>query len=79
MKTSGILRCLVLKLTDISKVLTASNIRVITQMMEAVHTSEALVHFYKITWRHIPEGCRLHICRYNNLKSHLSSYKLEFE
>jgi hypothetical protein len=36
------------------------NRRFINLMMEAVRTSETLVHFYDTTQRHIPEGCHLH-------------------
>jgi hypothetical protein len=36
-------------MTDVSEVLTASIIRAITLMMEAVSTSETLVNFYQTT------------------------------
>jgi hypothetical protein len=39
-------------------------------MTEAVHTSEMLAHFYKTIRCYIPEGCDLHTCRHENLKSH---------
>jgi hypothetical protein len=44
--------------------------RFITLMMEAVHTSETLVHFNEITWCYIPESCHLHTCHCEDLKSH---------
>jgi hypothetical protein len=33
----------------------------------------ALTHayFYETTWHHIPEGCHLHICHRENIKSHI--------
>jgi hypothetical protein len=37
--------------------------------MEAVHISEMLVYFNKTSQRHIPEGCRLHNRRRENLES----------
>jgi hypothetical protein len=37
------------------------------------HTSETSVYFNEITRRYIPEGNRLHICRRENLKSHMVS------
>jgi hypothetical protein len=52
------LRLVSLKLTDVSKVLTASIIRAL--MMEAVSTSETLVNFYQTTRLNIPENSHLH-------------------
>jgi hypothetical protein len=44
-------------LTDVSKVLAASIIKVmIVLMMEAASTSEMSVNFYQTTWRNNPEG-----------------------
>jgi hypothetical protein len=37
----------------------ASIIRVITLVMEAVRTSETLVHFNMTTWHYIPEDSKL--------------------
>jgi hypothetical protein len=41
--------------------------------MEAVRTSETSVNFNVSTWRYIPEDSKLHTCRYENLKSQVSS------
>jgi hypothetical protein len=41
----------------------------IALMMEAVRTFETSVNFYETTRRNIPEGCRLHTRRRENLKS----------
>jgi hypothetical protein len=41
--------------TDVSEVLTASIIRAVTLMMEAVSTSETSFNFYETTRRKIPE------------------------
>jgi hypothetical protein len=30
-------------------------------MMEAARSSETSIYFFETTWRHIPEGCHLHI------------------
>jgi hypothetical protein len=38
--------------------------------MEAVRTLETLVYFYETICLNIPEGCRLHTLRRENLKSH---------
>jgi hypothetical protein len=48
--------------TDVSEVVTASIIPVVTDalMMEAVGHSETLVNFYETTWRSIPEGNHLY-------------------
>jgi hypothetical protein len=45
----------------------------ITLMMEAVSSPETLVSIYKTTWRNIPEGRHLHVCNYENLKSHMET------
>jgi hypothetical protein len=61
-----------LKLKDVSQVPTASIIRAMNaMMMEAVRTSETLVHFNAITLRYIPEDFKLHTGRRENLKSHI--------
>jgi hypothetical protein len=57
------------KLTDVSEVLTASIIKTIALMMEAVSTSETSVSFYQTT-RHILEDIHLQTRRRENLKSH---------
>jgi hypothetical protein len=49
-------RVLTLKLTDVSEVRTASNIR--AMMMEAVRTSEMSVNFNVTTRRYIPEDSK---------------------
>jgi hypothetical protein len=36
----------------------------------AIRTSETSVYFSDSTLRHIAEGCYLHTCRRENLKSH---------
>jgi hypothetical protein len=41
----------------------------IALMMEAVRISETSVSFYETTRMNIPEGCRVHIRRHENLKS----------
>jgi hypothetical protein len=43
----------------------------ITLMMEAVCISEMLVYFKGSTQHYIPEGCHLHTCCHEKLKSHL--------
>jgi hypothetical protein len=55
-------------LTDVSEVRTASIIRA---MMETVHTSETSVNIYLTTRQYIPEDCKLHTRRRENLKSHI--------
>jgi hypothetical protein len=57
------------KFTDVLDVLTSSIIRAIALMMEAVHTSETSVSFYKTTRRNIPEDGHLHTRLRENLKS----------
>jgi hypothetical protein len=59
-------------LTDVSEVLTASNIKA---MMEAVSTSETSVNIYQTTRRIIPEDKHLHTRRRENLKSHQKIYR----
>jgi hypothetical protein len=60
-----------LKLTDVSEVRTASNIKPnIVLMMEAVRTSETFVYFNETTGRYIPEDSKLHTRRRENLKAH---------
>jgi hypothetical protein len=44
---------------------------IISLMMEAISTSETSVNFYETKRRSIPEGCQLHTCRRENLKSHM--------
>jgi len=61
-------RVVMLKLTDVSEVLTASIIRA---MMEVVRTSETSVNFNETTRRYIPEDSKLHTRRRENLKSHI--------
>jgi hypothetical protein len=39
-------------------------------MREAVYTSEMSDCFSETTWCYMPEGCHLHICCHDNLKSH---------
>jgi hypothetical protein len=56
-----------LRYTYVPEVRTATTIRV---MMEAVRTSEMLVSFNETTWCFIAEGCDIHTCRCENLKSH---------
>jgi hypothetical protein len=41
----------------------------ITLAMVTVHTSKTSVCINKIKWRYIPEGCHLHTCCCENLKS----------
>jgi hypothetical protein len=59
-----------LKMIDVSEVLTVSIIRVL--MIEAVSTSETSASFYQTTRLNIPEHINLHTCRRENLKSHSS-------
>jgi hypothetical protein len=61
--------CSLVILTDVSEVLTVSNIRVITLMMEATSTSETSVNIYQTTRRNIPEGSHHHTRRREKLKS----------
>lgn len=42
----------------------------IALVVEAVSTSETLVYFYETTGCKTPEGCHLHICHRENLKSY---------
>jgi hypothetical protein len=63
----GYRRAVLLKQTDVSEVFTAS---IITQMMEAVRTSETSVCFHETTRPYTPEGCHLRTRRHGNLKSH---------
>jgi hypothetical protein len=61
-----------LKLTDISDMITASimrEINIITLMVKAVRTFEMSVNFNETAQRNIPEGFHLHICHHKNLKS----------
>jgi hypothetical protein len=60
-------------LTDVLEVLTASVIRAIVLMMEALNTSETLVNFYQNTRRNSPENSHLHTRHHDNLKSHMTS------
>jgi hypothetical protein len=48
------------KFTDVSEVLTASIIKAIALMMEAVSTSETSVSFYQNTRRIIPEDSHIY-------------------
>jgi hypothetical protein len=41
----------------------------IALMMEAVCTSETSVCYNETTWRNISEGCNIHTCHHDNLKS----------
>jgi Na+/phosphate symporter len=62
------------KLTDVSAVLAASIIRIISVLMtEAVSASETSVNFHQSTRRYNPEDSHLHTRRRNNLKSSLFS------
>jgi hypothetical protein len=54
-------RVVTLKWADVSKVLTASLIKAIALMMEAVRTSETSVHFKKPTRRYISEDYKRHV------------------
>jgi hypothetical protein len=54
-----------LKLTNVSKVLTATIIRV---MIEAISTSQTFMNFDEIIQCNIPEGCHLHVCCHESLK-----------
>jgi hypothetical protein len=47
-------------LADVSEVRTASIMRAIVLMMEAVHTSETSVNMYLTTWQYIPEYSKLY-------------------
>jgi hypothetical protein len=63
LESSGMWRCVVtLKWTEVSDE--------IALMMEAVRTSETLVHFNVTTRRYIPEDSKLHTRRRENLKCH---------
>jgi hypothetical protein len=46
----------------------------IALMMEAVSNSETSVYFNEITWRCMPEGCRLQARLSENLKSRFTSF-----
>jgi hypothetical protein len=56
-------------ITDVSEVLTASIIRSIALMMEAVITSKTSVNFYETTRRKIQKDSHLHTHRHENLKT----------
>jgi hypothetical protein len=58
------------KFTDVSEVLTASNIRA---MMEAVSTSEMLVNFYQTTRLSIPQVNRIFTIRVPSQVSYTKS------
>jgi hypothetical protein len=62
--------------TDVSEVYTASIFGVIALLMEAVHTSETSVSFYRTTGDNMPEGCHLHTHCHENLKCH-NNYTVE--
>jgi hypothetical protein len=62
--------CSLVEMTDVLKVRTASIIRAIALMMEAVRTSETSVNFYQTARRNIPQGSYLHTRRRDNRKSH---------
>jgi hypothetical protein len=49
------------KLTNVSEMLTASIIKVIPLMKEALSTSETLVNFYDTIWRKTPEDSHVHL------------------
>jgi hypothetical protein len=71
LQSSAILRRVVSQLlTDVSKVLTASTMREIALMMEAVITFKTSVNFYETKQCNVPENCCLHTRRHENLKSH---------
>jgi hypothetical protein len=61
-------------MTDISEVLSASIIRVISSltavMVEAVSTSGTLASFYSTAWHNIQGNSDLLTDHYENLKSH---------
>jgi hypothetical protein len=57
-------------LPDVSEMLTASIIRMIALMMEAVSTSE-MCQFLQTTWHNIPKESHLHTHHCENLKYHL--------
>jgi hypothetical protein len=40
-------------------------------LLYVVQTFETFVYFNETTRRYIPEGCHLHICRYEDLESHM--------
>jgi hypothetical protein len=61
-------RVVLLKLTDVSEVRTAS---IIALMMETVGTSETSVSFNVTTRRYIQEDSKLHTRRRENLKFHI--------
>jgi hypothetical protein len=63
-------RVVTLKLTDVSEVHTASIIRAIALMMEAVRISETSINLNVNTLHYIPEDSKLHTRRFENLKSH---------
>jgi hypothetical protein len=56
-------------LADVSEELTASTI--IALIMEAISSYETSVNIYQTSRHNIPEDCRLHTRRRDNLKSHL--------
>jgi hypothetical protein len=58
-------------------VLTASIIKTVTLMMEAVCTSEASVNFYETTQHNIPEGSHLRTRRRENLKNSQELFALK--
>jgi hypothetical protein len=60
----------VVKFTDVLEVFTASIMRVITLMLEAVSISERSVNFYKTTQHNIPEDINLHSDHLENVGSH---------
>jgi hypothetical protein len=55
-------------LTAVSAVRAASNNRAL--MMETARTSETSVNIYLTTGQYIPEDCKLHTSRRENLKTH---------
>jgi hypothetical protein len=64
--------------SDVSEGYIASIIRAISRteaapMMEAVCTFKTSDYFYETTWHYVPEGCHLHVCHCENLKSHQES------
>jgi hypothetical protein len=72
------------KFTDVSEVLAASIIRVLSKeltlrislMIEAASTCETSVNFYHTTRRSIPEDIHLHTPRLGNLKFHITFFVL---
>jgi hypothetical protein len=38
--------------------------------LDMVHTSEMSIYFHETAWLYILEGCHLHTCHLENLKSH---------